>query len=108
MSNVNGKFDVTPAESETTSTAENLAHGGRETPVTSYAVNPFQKSCFSVFFDSLSLEAPHLACRFERSRSTAVNSRLAFATEIQEVSCYHVAMRHKRLLRNECEKGLTA
>lgn len=35
MSHVNGKSDVTPTESETTSTVGNLSHGSRETPVTS-------------------------------------------------------------------------
>jgi hypothetical protein len=35
MSNVNGKSDVTPTESETTSTVGNFPHGSRETPVTS-------------------------------------------------------------------------
>jgi len=35
MSNVNGKSDVTPTESETTSTVGNFPHGSRETPATS-------------------------------------------------------------------------
>jgi hypothetical protein len=37
LSNVPGKSDVTPTESETTSTAGNFPHGSRETPVTSTA-----------------------------------------------------------------------
>jgi hypothetical protein len=37
MSNVPGKSDVSPTESETTSTAGNFPHGSRETPVTSVA-----------------------------------------------------------------------
>jgi len=35
MSNVNGKSDVTPTESETTSTVGNFPHGSREIPTTS-------------------------------------------------------------------------
>ncbi len=35
MSNVNGESDVTPTESETTRTVENLSHGSRETPAIS-------------------------------------------------------------------------
>ena len=35
MSNVKGKFDVTPTESETTGTVGNFPHGSRETPLTS-------------------------------------------------------------------------
>ena len=35
MSNVNGKFDATPTESETTRTVGNFSHGSRETPETS-------------------------------------------------------------------------
>jgi len=35
MSNVNGKYGVTPTESKTTGTVGNFSHGSRETPVTS-------------------------------------------------------------------------
>ncbi len=35
MSNVNGKFDKTTTESETTGTVGNFSHGSRETPMTS-------------------------------------------------------------------------
>ena len=35
MSNVQGEFDFTPTESETTRTVGNLTHGSRETPATS-------------------------------------------------------------------------
>ena len=35
MSNVTGKFDVTPTESKTTSTVGNFSHGSRENPVAS-------------------------------------------------------------------------
>jgi RNA-directed DNA polymerase len=35
MSNVKGKFDMTPTESKTTGTVGNFAHGSRETPATS-------------------------------------------------------------------------
>lgn len=35
MSHVNGKSDVTPTESKTTSTVGNFSHGSRETPATS-------------------------------------------------------------------------
>ena len=35
MSHAKGEFDVTPTESETTSTVGNFPHGSRETPVTS-------------------------------------------------------------------------
>jgi type IV secretory pathway VirD2 relaxase len=35
MSNVKGKVDRTPTESETTGTVGNFAHGSRETPATS-------------------------------------------------------------------------
>ena len=35
MSNINGKSDVTPTESKTTSTVGNFPHGSRETPATS-------------------------------------------------------------------------
>src|SRR3972149_4768407 len=35
MSHAKGKSDVTPTESETTSTVRNLSHGSREPPVTS-------------------------------------------------------------------------
>lgn len=37
MSNVQGKSDVNPTESKTTSTAGNFSHGSRETPATSAA-----------------------------------------------------------------------
>ena len=37
MSNVNGKLDATPTESETTGTVGNFSHGSRETPATSTA-----------------------------------------------------------------------
>ena len=37
MSNVNGEFDVTPTESETTGTVGNFPHGSREAPETSAA-----------------------------------------------------------------------
>ena len=35
MTNVNGKSDMIPTESETTSTVGNFSHGSRETPATS-------------------------------------------------------------------------
>ena len=35
MTNVKGKSDMTPTESETTRTVGNFSHGSRETPVTS-------------------------------------------------------------------------
>jgi len=37
MSNIHGKLDATPTESETIGTVGNFSHGSRETPATSTA-----------------------------------------------------------------------
>ena len=44
MASDNGKFDVNPTESETTSTAGNFSHGSRETPATSAAFRAADRS----------------------------------------------------------------
>lgn len=43
-SNVNGKFDKTTTESETTGTVGNFSHGSRETPVTSVCAKEAERS----------------------------------------------------------------
>jgi hypothetical protein len=44
MSNVKGKFDVTPTESETTGTVGNFSRGSRETPLTSVSCREADRS----------------------------------------------------------------
>ena len=51
MSNINGKSDVTPTESKTTSTVGHVPHGSRETPATSVSpMNDGNKGVGSLCF----------------------------------------------------------